>query len=158
MAFLLKDALAAAGLESWPKVSGSKGIQIYAPLNVPVTYAETQPFARRLAERLEAEHPDLVISAMAKARRANKVFIDWSQNSDFKTTASVYSLRIAHDEPYISMPVTWDELERAVGRRKSASLYWPPDAALKRVGKLGDLFQPVLTKQQSLPARTMSAA
>jgi bifunctional non-homologous end joining protein LigD len=158
VAFLVKDALAEAGLEAWPKVSGSKGIQIYAPLNTPVTYAETKPFAKRLAERVEAEHSDLVVSEMAKAKRVNKVLIDWSQNADFKTTVSVYSLRATPDGPHVSMPVTWDELEHAIGRRNSASLYWAPDAALKRLAKAGDLFQPVLTQQQRLRALTLSAA
>jgi bifunctional non-homologous end joining protein LigD len=158
VAFLVKDALAEAGLEAWPKVSGSKGIQVYAPLNTPVTYAETQPFAKRLAERLEGEHANLVIATMAKAKRINKVFIDWSQNSDFKTTIAVYSLRAGQEEPHVSMPVTWDELERAIARRNSASLYWAPDAAFKRLQKVGDLFQPVVTKYQKLPALTVSAA
>jgi bifunctional non-homologous end joining protein LigD len=90
VAFLLKGALGESGLEAWPKVSGSKGMQVYAPLNTPVTYGETGPFAHSLAERLEASHPDLVISNMARARRHEKVFIDWSQNSDFKTTSAVY--------------------------------------------------------------------
>jgi bifunctional non-homologous end joining protein LigD len=147
VAFLVKDALAGAGLEAWPKVSGSKGLHIYAPLNTPVTYAETQPFAKRLAERLEAAHPDL----------ARSVSIDWSQNSDFKTTVAVYSLRDRSDGPYVSMPVTWDELHRAVRRRNSASLRFPRDTALKRLEKVGDLFQPVLTKQQKLPALTFAA-
>jgi bifunctional non-homologous end joining protein LigD len=127
-------------------------------LNTPVTYAETQPFAKRLAERLESEHSDLVIAVMAKAKRVNKVLIDWSQNSDFKTTVAVYSLRAGRDEPYVSMPVTWEELERAVARRKPASLYWAPAAALKRLDKLGDLFEPVLSRQQKLPAMTFTAA
>jgi bifunctional non-homologous end joining protein LigD len=157
VAFLLQDALAGAKLESWVKVSGSKGMQLYAPLNTPVTYAETQPFAKRLAERLEAEHPDLVISAMAKAKRHNKVFIDWSQNSDFKTTVAVYSLRAKLDEPYVSMPVAWDELRRAMRRKNAALLHFPPDAALQRLVQLGDLFEPVLTRQQNLPALSLSA-
>jgi bifunctional non-homologous end joining protein LigD len=157
VAFLLKDALAEAGLEAWPKVSGSKGMQIYAPLNTPVSYAETQPFAKRMAERLEAAHPDLVICAAAM-KRTNKVFVDWSQNSDFKTSVAVYSLRARRDEPYVSMPVTWDELQRAMKRRNSASLHFPRDAAIKRLEKVGDLFQPVLTKRQTLPALTSIAA
>lgn len=158
VAFLLKDALGEAGLEAWPKVSGSKGMQIYAPLNTPVSYAETQPFAKRLAERLEAEHPDLVVSAMAKAKRTNKVFIDWSQNSDFKTTVAVYSLRAKREAPYVSMPVQWDELRRAMRRKNAAALEFPPDAAWKRLEKVGDLFEPVLNKRQKLPALTRSAA
>src|SRR5579883_608617 len=133
VAFLLKDALAEAKLESWAKVSGSKGMQIYAPLNTVVSYAETQPFAKRLAEQMEAQHSDLVISAMAKAKRTNKVFIDWSQNSDFKTTVAVYSMRAKRDEPYVSMPVSWDELRRAMRRKNAAALNFTPEAAIQRV-------------------------
>lgn len=158
VAFLLKDALEAAGLESWAKVSGSKGMQLYAPLNTPVTYAETQPFSRALAESLERAHPDLVVSAMAKAKRVRKVFIDWSQNSDFKTTVAVYSLRAKRAEPYISMPVTWDELRRALRKKDAAALNFTPDAALKRLGRRGDLFAPVLAKRQHLRAKRVRTA
>lgn len=157
VAFLLKDALAEAGLESWPKVSGSKGMQLYAPLNTPVTYSETQSFARGMAESPETAHPDLVISAMAKAKRTNKVFIDWSQNSDFKTTVAVYSLRAKRSEPYVSMPVTWDELQSGMRRKDTGGLNFAPDGALRRLEKVGDLFQPVLRKRQKLPALTRSA-
>jgi len=156
VAFLVQAALAASGLESWPKVSGSKGMQIYAPLNTAVTYAETRPYARQLAERLEAEHPELVISSMAKVKRAGKVFIDWSQNSDFKTTVAVYSLRARRAEPYVSMPVEWDELRRALRHESTAALQFAPDAALKRLAETGDLFAPVLDKRQSLAALTQS--
>jgi len=101
VAFWLKDAFAADGLESFPKVSGSKGMQVYVPLNTAVTYEKTQPYARGLAQRLEQEHPDIVISEMAKVKRTGKVFIDWSQNSDFKTTVAVYSMRAKRSEPYV---------------------------------------------------------
>ncbi|HLH16622.1 MAG TPA: non-homologous end-joining DNA ligase [Bryobacteraceae bacterium] len=158
IAFLLKEALAAAGLECWPKVSGSKGMQLYAPLNTSASYAETQPFARRLAEILESAHSDLVISSMAKVKRAGKVFIDWSQNSDFKTTVAVYSLRAKNSEPYVSMPVEWDELRRATRRKSISALRWTPDAALKRLERLGDLFAPVQERRQKLPELTRSAA
>src|SRR5205085_11899357 len=93
VAFRLKEAFDELGLASFPKVSGSKGMQVYVPLNTAVTYAQTQPFARAMAERIEQEHRGLAISEMAKSKRKGKVFIDWSQNSDFKTTVSVYSLR-----------------------------------------------------------------
>ena len=121
VAFWLKEVFDAEGLESFAKVSGSKGMQVYVPLNTAVTYEQTQPFARGLAQRLEREHPELVVSEMAKAKRTGKVFIDWSQNSDFKTTVSVYSLRAKREEPYVSMPVTWDELRRAARRRDAAA-------------------------------------
>jgi bifunctional non-homologous end joining protein LigD len=152
VAFLLKRRLEKMGLEVWAKVSGSKGMQIYAPLNTAVTYAQTQPFARRLAEALEREHPDRIVSAMAKVSRVGKVFIDWSQNSDFKTTVSVYSLRAKSDTPYVSMPVAWDKLRAALRRSDRAPLYFDPETALKRVAKTGDLFAPLLHARHKLPA------
>jgi bifunctional non-homologous end joining protein LigD len=94
-AFLLREKLTAMGVESCVKVSGSKGLQLYVPLNSRVTYAETQPFAKTLAETLAREHPDRIVAVMAKANRDGKVFIDWSQNSDFKTTVCAYSMRAA---------------------------------------------------------------
>src|ERR1051325_901762 len=93
VAFLLRDVLARLRLKAFPKVSGSKGIQIYLPLNIAVSYSVTQPFARTVAELLEREHSDLVVSDMAKDLRRGKVFIDWSQNADHKTTVAVYSSR-----------------------------------------------------------------
>ncbi len=151
VAFLLHNVLARHELECFPKVSGSKGIQVYVPLNTPVTYNQTQPFARGIAEALAREHPHLVVAEMAKALRRKKVFIDWSQNSDFKTTVSVYSLRAKRDEPFVSMPVRWEELRAALDNRDAARLYFDPEAALERVAKLGDLFAPIMSLKQSLP-------
>lgn len=153
VAFLLRAKLEANGLQSWPKVSGSKGIQIYVPLNTPLTYADTLPFARALAEEVEREHPDLVVSAMAKALRGQKVFIDWSQNSDFKTTVGVYSLRAKSAQPFVSLPVGWEELRKAVDAGDRTRLYFEPDAALSRLKKIGDLFQSVLALKQKFPRR-----
>jgi bifunctional non-homologous end joining protein LigD len=151
VAFLLKERLEAAGLKSFGKVSGSKGLQLYAPLNAAATYAATQPFARGLAEEMEREHPDLVVSAMAKAKRHGKVFIDWSQNSDFKTTVCVYSLRAKQAMPYVSLPFAWDELRAALKKRDAASLYFEPERALARIARSGDLFAGVLSLKQKLP-------
>ena len=137
-------------------MSGSKGIQIYVPLNTETTYEATQPFARTMAQFLERQHPDLVVSEMAKTARVNKVFVDWSQNSDFKTTVGVYSLRAKRQHPFVSMPVDWDELRRALDAGDSGALYWQPAAAIERLEKLGDLFAPVLEKQQHLPAEFSS--
>ncbi len=145
VAFWLQEVFEAEGLEAFPKVSGSKGMQVYVPLNTPMTYAQTQPFARGLAQRMEREHPDLVVSDMTKTRRAGKVFIDWSQNSDFKTTVSVYSLRAKRSAPYVSMPVTWEELRAAVRKQDPAALTFDPEAALARLAKHGDLWAGVLT-------------
>lgn len=151
IAFMLKDVLSRLSLESWPKVSGSKGLQVYVPLNSGLTYCVTQPFAKALAGILAKEHPTRIVAEMAKSKRTNKVFIDWSQNADFKTTVGVYSLRAKRDRPFVSLPVSWDELASALRRQKPDALYFEPEAARKRLAKLGDLFAPVLDKKQSLP-------
>ena len=149
VAFILRDALLALELESFAKVSGSKGIQVYVPLNQPPGrgpgHDATETFARLLADELARSHPKQIVSKMAKALRRGKVFIDWSQNADYKTTVAVYSLRTRRDEPYVSMPVTWEELKRPRG------LEFSPDEALARVRKKGDLFAPVLQLKQKLP-------
>jgi bifunctional non-homologous end joining protein LigD len=151
VALLIRDLLSGMGLESLVKVSGSKGLQLYVPLNTATDYGKTQLFAKGLAERLEKEHPDLVVSQMAKQLRPRKVFIDWSQNSDFKTTVGVYSLRAKADRPYVSAPVAWDELNRALNRKDAAKLFFEPEAAVRRAEKLGDLFASVLELKQRLP-------
>jgi bifunctional non-homologous end joining protein LigD len=150
-AFLVKALLDRLHLESFPKVSGSKGIHLHVPLNTAVTYEATQPFAQSIAQMLQSEHPDLVISEMAKAKRKEKVFVDWSQNSEHKSTVAVYSLRAKGDAPFVAMPVTWDELKRAVRKSDSSRLFFEPGAALKRLQKVGDLFAPVLKLKQKLP-------
>jgi len=137
-------------LESFPKSSGSKGMQIYVPLNTKASYEETKPFANALARLLENEHRDLVVSDMKKAIRTNRVFVDWSQNDEHKTTISVYSLR-ARERPTVSTPVTWDEVERALKKKDAGLLVFETDAVLKRVDKMGDLFAPLLTLKQKLP-------
>ena len=155
VAFLIRDLLAKFDLQSFAKVSGSKGLQLYVPLNTSVTYAVTQPFAKAIADLLAEQHPERIVAAMAKSLRAKKIFIDWSQNSDFKTTVSVYSLRAKAAEPFVSMPVTWEELEEAVKKRTPARLRFGMDAALDRLEKLGDLFLPVLSIKQKLPSNIL---
>ncbi len=138
------------GLESFPKTSGSKGLQIYVPLNTKIHYDETKPFAHAMARLLENEHRDLVVSDMKKAIRTNKVFVDLSQNDEHKTTVSVYSLR-ARERPTVSTPVTWEEVERTLKKKDAGLLVFESDQVLKRVEKMGDLFAPVLTLKQKLP-------
>jgi bifunctional non-homologous end joining protein LigD len=150
VALLLRAHIAKVGLECFPKVSGSKGLQAYVPLNIPVTYTETRSFAQGIAKRLESENPKLVVSEMAKQLRHGKVFIDWSQNSDFKTTAGVYSLRAKNDFPFVSVPVTWEELDRLRKKGDLSALRFDPESVLKRVEKIGDLFAPLLTLEQDL--------
>lgn len=155
VAFLIRDLLGRFDLQSFAKVSGSKGLQLYVPLNTPVTYAVTQPFAKAIADLFAQQHPEMIVAAMAKSLRAKKIFIDWSQNSDFKTTVSVYSLRAKAPEPFVSMPVTWEELEDAVKRRTPNRLRFGMDAALARLEKLGDLFRPILSLKQKLPSNIL---
>ena len=149
--FLLRDVLTKLRLKSFAKVSGSKGIQVYVPLNTPITYRETAPFARAIAELLERNHVDLVVSNMAKNLRVGKVFIDWSQNADHKTTVGVYSLRAKRPRPYVSMPLKWEELKKALRKTDTELLEFTPDAALRRLKRIGDLFASVLKLKQKLP-------
>jgi bifunctional non-homologous end joining protein LigD len=144
----LKEIFDALKLQSFAKTSGSKGLQVYVPLNTAVTYDETKSFALTLAQRLEREHPDHVVSKMQKSLRKGKVLVDWSQNDEHKTTICVYSLR-AKERPTISTPVAWDEVEAALD--KNNPLVFETEAVLKRVEKLGDLFEPVLKLKQKLP-------
>ena len=138
------------GMQAFPKTSGSKGMQVYVPLNTPTSYAQTRPFSRGLAELLERRRPELVVSEMAKAKRTGKVFVDWSQNADFKTTVCVYSLR-ARAQPTVSTPLTWDEVENVTQSRDADDLVFTSSQVLERVGEHGDLFAGVLELRQELP-------
>ncbi len=138
------------GLESFPKTSGSKGLQIYVPLNTPTTYDVTKPFANALARLLEHDHPELVVSDMKKEVRGGKVFVDWSQNDEHKTTVSVYSLR-ARERPTVSTPVSWDEVERTHKKKDPRLLVFEAGDVLERFEKMGDLHASVLTLKQTLP-------
>jgi bifunctional non-homologous end joining protein LigD len=151
VALLLKKLCEGLDMKIFAKVSGSKGIQIHVPLNTPVTYAATQPFAKSVAERLASEHPKLIVAEMAKALRRGKVLIDWSQNAMHKTTVAVYSLRAKRERPYVSVPVTWEELDAALSGNDADSFFFGTEAALARLEKLGDLYAPVLKIKQRLP-------
>ncbi len=151
VAFLLREVLEKLRLKSFPKVSGSKGIQLYVPLNASVTYAATQPLARAIAQWLEKTYPDRVVADMAKNLRLGKVFIDWSQNADHKTTVGVYSLRAKRPRPYVSIPVRWQELTKAVRKADPGLLDFLPAEALHRWKRNGDLFAPVLKLKQQFP-------
>jgi len=151
VAQMLRDLLGELELESFPKVSGSKGLQVYVPLNSAVSYDETGATAKALAELLERREPKLVVSKMTKKLRTRKVFIDWSQNADSKSTVAVYSLRAKKDRPYVSVPVSWDELGDALKSKDREQLFFTPADAIERVEEHGDLFAPVLTKVQKLP-------
>ena len=139
------------GLASFPKTSGSKGLQLYVPLNSPgVDFTGTKAFARTVAEMLEEAEPGLVVSNMKKARREGRVLIDWSQNDRRKTTVCVYSLRAA-ERPTVSMPLEWEEVRAVAAGEDPASVSFQAGAALTRVAERGDLFAPVLSLVQRLP-------
>jgi bifunctional non-homologous end joining protein LigD len=150
VALLVRDLLDGLGLRLWPKTSGSKGLQLYLPLNRPASYAETKPFAHAVARLLERDHADLVLSEMERSRRKCKVFIDWSQNTASKTTVAVYSVR-ALPEPSVSTPLTWEELEASLAGDDASGLRFDPEQVLERIQRLGDLHAPVLEVAQKLP-------
>ena len=141
------------GLRAVVKTSGSKGMQVYVPLNTPgVTYEQTKGFAKAVAELLEAEAGDLVVARQTKALRKGKVLVDWSQNDVNKTTVSVYSPR-ARERPTVSTPLAWDEVAAAAAAGSAEALVFDLDAVLARVRDQGDLFADALTVVQDLPAR-----
>lgn len=151
VALWLKKLFDRIGLQSFPKTSGSKGLQIYIPLNSAVTYEKTKLFAHAVVESLERQFPETVVSKMQKILRKGKVFVDGSQNDEHKTTVNVYSLR-AKEHPTVSTPVTWEEIVSALKKKNARQLVFEAEDVLKRVKKHGDLFAPVLTLKQKLPA------
>jgi bifunctional non-homologous end joining protein LigD len=144
VALLLAEALADDGLPAYPKTSGSKGLQMYVALDGKAPVDDVHGYARRLAERLEIEHRDLVISRMEKRARAGKVLVDWSQNNAAKTTVAPYSLR-GRERPTVSAPVTWEEVERTARSKARTRLPLRFDYAetLARVEEDGDLMSPL---------------
>src|ERR1700736_1421050 len=148
----LRDLLAKMKLKSFPKTSGSKGLQVYVPLNTPATFDQTKDLSRSLAQYLEREHGNLVTSNMSKAMRKGKVFVDWSQNDEHKTTISVYSLR-AKEEPTVSTPVTWEEVANCLKKKEAELLKFRSEKSLERGKKMGDLFAPVEKLKQNLPKK-----
>jgi bifunctional non-homologous end joining protein LigD len=153
----LREIFEHFGLRSFPKTSGSKGLQIYVPLNTPASYDDTKMFSHALAQLLEHDHRDLVLSEMSKQARTGKVFVDWSQNDEHKTTVAVYSLR-AREHPTVSTPVTWEEVERAFKKKDAGLLVFEAPQVVARFEKMGDLFEPVLELKQRLPDLKGAAA
>ena len=150
VALMLRSILETYGLRSFPKTSGSKGLQVYVPLNVSSSYEQTKTFSHFLAKALEKHRPDLIVAKMKKDLRAGKVFIDWSQNDEHKTTVSVYSLR-AKDHPSVSTPVTWTEVQAVYNEQKPDLLDFDSRQVLERVKLHGDLFAQVLSVKQHVP-------
>jgi bifunctional non-homologous end joining protein LigD len=153
VALVLRGLFRALGLDSVVKTSGSKGMQLYVPLNAPagkVTYAHTKPFARQIAELLEQRLPELVVSRMTKRLRTGKVLVDWSQNDDHKTTVTVYSVR-ARERATVSAPVSWEEVQECLDARDPDRLSFTTDEVLERVDADGDPFAMLLSTRQQLP-------
>jgi bifunctional non-homologous end joining protein LigD len=153
---MLRDVFAEHGLECCAKTSGSKGLQLYVPLNTKVTYVETKVVSKGLAQLFEDKHPDLVVHKQLKELRTGRVLIDWSQNDEYKTTVNVYSLR-ARARPTVSTPVSWAEVEKCLKTKDPNLLVFDSEQVLKRVAKLGDLFEPVIKKKQKLPKSLLEA-
>jgi len=149
VALRVRELFGNFGLESFAKTSGSKGIQVYVPLNGEETYDTVKPFSQAVAQALEKAEPALVVSRMTKSLRIGKVLVDWSQNTRSKTTVAAYSLR-ARERPTISTPVMWDEVES--GASGDDELVFEAEDVLARIEEHGDLFGPVLELEQSLPA------
>jgi bifunctional non-homologous end joining protein LigD len=147
VALLLRGMFEGLGLECFAKTSGSKGMQVYVPINGDATFAQTKSFAKAVAELLAREEPGLVVARQTKSARKGKVLVDWSQNDRIKTTVNAYSLR-ALERPTVSTPVTWDEVRAA---RTVEDLTFEAGDVLRRVDEQGDLFAPVLSLVQALP-------
>ena len=150
VALRLRELFERLGLESFPKTSGSKGLQVYVPLNTKAGYEQTGSFAHAVALLLEKSHPKEVVSRMTKSLRKGKVFVDWSQNNRHKTTVAVYSLR-ARERPTASTPLDWDEVEAGSRKRNPDRLAFEASEVFKRVEQRGDIFAPVLKLRQKLP-------
>jgi len=154
-ALLIKQFFEQFELKVLAKVSGGKGMQVYLPLNTPITYPATQAFAKKVAEKLAAEHPTLIVAENTKSVRKQRVLIDWAQNSSYKSNVAVYSLRASGELPIVSVPLTWEETKGTVDPHDALRLKFGPEAALSRVREMGDLFGPVLTSQQKLPEKLL---
>ncbi len=150
VALRVRDLFGDLGLECFPKTSGGKGLQVYLPLNGRASYKTTKPYAQAVAQLLERMHPDEIVSRMTKRLRKGKVFVDWSQNTESKTTVAVYSLR-ARERPTVSTPLEWDEVEAAAESGDPEPIRFEAPEVLERVDDRGDLFAPVLELKQKLP-------
>jgi bifunctional non-homologous end joining protein LigD len=150
VALLLRARLARDGIQAFVKTSAAKGLHLFAPLDASETFERTKAYARSLASELRASHPSLVVDRMARSERSGKVFVDWGQNDANKSTIAPYSLR-ATSRPGVSMPLQWEEVERASAQRSGRGLWFAPAEALARVERLGDLFLPVLRGGRRLP-------
>jgi bifunctional non-homologous end joining protein LigD len=150
VALWIRELFDHLGLQSVIKTSGSKGLQLYLPLNTPATFEDTSGFSQAVAQLLEKQHPKDVVSVQTKEKRTGKVLVDWYQNTDFKTTVAVYSLR-ARERPTVSTPLTWDEVETVHKEGDASLVVFEAEDTLARVQEHGDLFAPLVELEQALP-------
>jgi bifunctional non-homologous end joining protein LigD len=150
VALRVRELFGDLGLECFAKTSGGKGLQVYLPLNGRTTYKTTKPYAQAVAQLLERMHPNEIVSRMTKRLRKGKVFVDWSQNTESKTTVAVYSLR-ARERPTVSTPLEWNEVEAAADSGDPEPIRFEASGVLERVEERGDLFAAVLELKQKLP-------
>jgi bifunctional non-homologous end joining protein LigD len=146
----IRDLFSQLGLECVIKTSGSKGLQLYLPLNTPTTFEDTSAFSQAVAQLLEKQHPKEVVSVQTKEKRKGKVLVDWYQNTDFKTTVAVYSMR-ARERPTVSTPLSWDEVAALHESRDPSTVAFETADVLARVEEHGDLFAPFYELEQELP-------
>jgi bifunctional non-homologous end joining protein LigD len=156
VALRLRGLFERFGLEAFPKTSGSKGMQVYLPLNDGVDYEQTKGFARAVAEALARSEPDRVVSQQKKELRGGKVLVDWSQNDRSKTTVAAYSLR-CRPRPSVSTPLLWEEVERLASDRDPEAVRFEAGDVLDRIERHGDLFAPVVDLEQVLPRKASTA-
>jgi bifunctional non-homologous end joining protein LigD len=150
VALRVRELFGELGVECFPKTSGGKGLQVYMPLNGKLTYETTKPYAHAIAQLLERMHPEQIVSRMTKRLRKGKVFVDWSQNTESKTTVAVYSLR-ARERPTVSTPLDWDEVSATADSGDPEPIRFEAAEVLERIDERGDLFAPVLEAKQKLP-------
>ncbi|HZU40210.1 MAG TPA: non-homologous end-joining DNA ligase [Solirubrobacteraceae bacterium] len=148
VAVRIRDLFARLRMSAYPKTSGSKGLQVYVPLNTDISYGITKPASRRIARTLEEQTPEAVVSRMARSLRGGRVLIDWSQNTEHKSMVCAYSVR-ARERPTVSTPLRWTEIEAALGAGDPDALRFEMGDVLARVGEHGDLFGAVLSERQS---------
>jgi bifunctional non-homologous end joining protein LigD len=151
VALWLREAFAGLGLRTFVKTSGSKGLHLLVPVNTEVTYDDTKPLAKAVAELMEKHHGQRVVSRQTKRLREGKVLVDWSQNDEHKTTVCAYSLR-ARERPTVSTPLEWEELEAALDAGDVAALSFEAAEVLERVREHGDVLGEALTLRQTLPS------
>ena len=149
LALDVRERMEQLGLSTVVKTSGGKGLHLAVPVR-GATADETKDFARTLGESLAKEDPTRVTIIMAKDQRPGRVFVDWSQNDRHKTTVCAYSLR-ARERPYVSTPVSWDEVSDALDQNDPSALSFEASDVIERVARLGDLYEANLTLDQSLP-------